>query len=408
MEQNSKYIIATMLSVGLLSCIYFLSLLLPVPFMVSILVILVSIFFLFKFIITTKTAAGQSAEQQLPWQAVLGFGLCAALLVKNALGVAEKHGGWDAWAIWNFHAGYLSEPVYWKNLFRNIESDHPDYPLCLPSVIGFFYRLCAHHFTIIIPFAFSMLVTVSIPALLFSEFIRKNMVVALFITFLFAQDKVFLGFGVAEYADSLLALFLLGAFVCIDHAIENKRYLLLSAACLGGCIWTKNEGAILAGLFLLFNARIFFQLKNIRYTIGGLALPVITLVIFKMNAHVQNDMVNSLNKETINLILDIERYKTIWHSFTDNLNQKFYYVKIGVYIYLILLLIEKKWPDWQMLLVFTCLLVYNLIYVVTTHGLEWHLQTSQDRLMHQLMPAMVYILAKKLAGIRVSYPLEQA
>jgi hypothetical protein len=43
---------------------------------------------------------------------------------------------------------------------------------------------------------------------------------------------------------------------------------------------------------------------------------------------------------------------------------------------------------------------YMMVYVFSVDYLEWHLATSIDRLMVQLMPAMVYVIALRFANNR--------
>ncbi len=394
-------IIGAFLSFGVLSGIYFLSLLVAVPIWATAAIILGVIYLIMRGI--AHLGSYTKSATLLSWPEVIIFGLCLALLTRNALNIAEKHGGWDAWALWNFHASYLTDSQHWRNLFLNLESDHPDYPLCLPATLGFFRRLVAGHFTILIPFIFSFLVTVSIPFLLFSEFLKKNKVVAFALLFLFAQDTEFVAFGVSEYADTLLGLFYLAAIICMNHAGEQAKYLTLSTACIGFCAWTKNEGAILALLFIVFHVNEFRNKERLLYGMAGFAFPAIVVFAFKLIAHVPNDMIHSLGSQTLDFIKDPSRYALIWQFFVNNLYSKFYYVEITFFLYLILCLLSKSWPGKQFSMVLATLAVYMLIYIVTTHGLEWHLQTSQDRLMHQLMPALFYVMALKFSDVGFTY-----
>ena len=40
--------------------------------------------------------------------------------------------------------------------------------------------------------------------------------------------------------------------------------------------------------------------------------------------------------------------------------------------------------------IFTLFIAYFFIYVITPCDLKWHLETSFDRLLHQIMPALIY------------------
>ena len=118
-------------------------------------------------------------------------------------------------------------------------------------------------------------------------------------------------------------------------------------------------------------------------------------------------MVQGQSGTTLSGFLTPNRYTLVWESFTANLNSKFNYVKLGFYLYFLICIIEKKWPGKQMLLLITCLLAYFIVYIITPRDLAWQLATSQDRLMHQLMPAMVYVIASKLSEITFLLPQKQ-
>ena len=390
----SKYIISFLLLTGFVSAVYFLSLVAGLSFVIPVLLSFAFIIVLYKVLFKNQV----TITTRLPWWAVIIFILCLCLLTINASKLAIKHGGWDAWAIWNLHTRYLIYPAYWKNMFLNVESEHPDYPLALPAFLAFTIRLFANHFSLIITFLFSLLVTLSAPLLIFSELIKKNIFIALLAFYLLAQDQFYIATGLSQYADTLLSLFFLAAMVAVNHAPNSPRYVAVCAALLACCAFTKNEGALLAGIFFLFYARVFLSKNNIKYTLIGAVIPLAALLIFKIICPNPNDMASSLNSETMNRLFQKDRYLLIYTSFRQNLDAKFYYLKIGVILSLALSLIQRKLPGKQFLFLTVCLLCYMGIYVITPHGLEWHLSTSQDRLMHQLMPPMVYVIAMQFCG----------
>ncbi len=148
MQNDSRYIIFIGTAIGCISSIYFLSLLFALPLLVSLLFIIAALFFLYKWVMN---GASQYNDQKLSWWAISVLIIGAFIITGKGVHLASKHGGWDAWAMWNFHSKYMADPHNWRKLFLNIESDHVDYPLCLPSCLGFFIRLCSGHFVLIIP-----------------------------------------------------------------------------------------------------------------------------------------------------------------------------------------------------------------------------------------------------------------
>ena len=383
-----------LLIAGITGCLYFLSLLCSVPFTLTAIADGCVLFFVYRWMIPDLTPT-LTLPQKTTWLSLAIFTAGLALLTKNTLNSAEKHGGWDAWAMWNFHARYLCDPAHWQLLFKNEEYDHPDYPLGLPSILAFFQRLIPGNTELVVPFTLSLFSTICGPAILFSEFMKKNLLIASLSLFLFACNEFYVSSGASEYADTLLGLFFLCFLVSIEHAKENRKYTALAAAFLGCCIWTKNEGQILASMGALFYARHLFLSGNMRHAFAGLALPLIAFIAFKMTNHFPNDLVSSLGPRTYQMITDKSRYQQIYASFINNLKSHFPYLKYLFFLYIVMCLLRRKWPERSLLLVLTCLLAYMLIYVITPYGLDWHLETSQNRLMVQLMPALVYAFALK-------------
>ncbi len=405
MQSGSRYIIATGIGTLGLSLLYFLSLVLHIPFFITVPVIFVCVLFVFWWVVKGIKPVDSTVQQ--PFWALLVLLLCLFLIVGGVLPVADKYGGWDAWGIWNLHAKYLADPDNWKKMFQNISFAHPDYPLYVPAVVGFFLRLFSEKYLEIIPFIFSFSIMLFIPVLIYFENLRKNIAVAAIIFFLFALDSSYLKNGTSQYADTPLAFFFLCAFICLSYAHEDRKYITLSAVCLGGCIWAKNEGSILALLFIVFNMKLFFSRKNIKAFAAGMAIPLFFFLLFKICYAPDAAILSGQNKETFNQLFIKDRYDLVWDYFKDNVAHKFYYVKICVFNYLLLCVLERKWPDKQFLLLVCCAIAYTMVYVLTPGGIEWLLGTSQERLMHQLMPALMYVLSQRFVRVQFSLPKQE-
>jgi hypothetical protein len=75
-----------------------------------------------------------------PWQQMLNAGLVLGLLgtiFTFVIGtLANPHGGWDAWAIWNLAARFLFRgSEHWKGMF-DLAIAHPDYPLLVSGSVA--------------------------------------------------------------------------------------------------------------------------------------------------------------------------------------------------------------------------------------------------------------------------------
>ena len=397
MEQGSKYILLMLMVLLAGSCFHFISLFAGLPVAVPAVLTAAAAVLLYLKIVPVNTLA-QGEIKVTSWVALAVYTICVAVLTQKVLATAKKYGEWDAWAIWNYHARFLTSHDHWRNVFLNQENDHPDYPLGLPSAVAFVWRMTGSAAGFVAPFAIALFTTLATPTLIFSEFYKKNLTVATLGLMLFAGNTFFIHIGVAQYADPLLGLFFLAAIVSLDHVTEHPVYVAVAAACIGGCVWIKNEGLILAVLTMVFYGHLFFSRRYIKLTIAGIALPLITWVLFRSCVLSANDLVDGLNGDTWKKLFDSSRYDMILHQLNVNMHEHFPYLKGLAIFYLLACLLRRKRPDRQMLLVGACLLAYMSIYIVTRHDLEWHLVTSQNRLLLQLMPAFIYALSVKFGG----------
>ena len=123
-------------SCGVVACLYFLCLLVGLPLWASAAVILAGVAVLCWWLSGLAKRVFKENVPPLHPVAVAAFLICLYWLATGAAETAAKHGGWDAMAIWNFHARYLADGHLWRNLFLNTDTEHPDYPLCLPSLVS--------------------------------------------------------------------------------------------------------------------------------------------------------------------------------------------------------------------------------------------------------------------------------
>jgi len=402
MRGASKYILFTGLCISLISVVYFFALVCGLPLVVTTIAIAAAAILLFRYL-----PGAQNDTNKKPYAILAYIFLAAGLyfIVANTNAHFKKHGDWDAWAIWNNHAAFLRSPEHWRNMLANTTS-HPDYPLCLPATIAFFQRLAGPQ--LLIPFLVSFVIMFWIPVIIYIEHYKKNIVIALAALLFFATNESYIIRGLSQYADTMLAFFFLAALVCMNYAEENKKYISLAAAFLGCCMWTKNEGIVLAVIFCLFYIDVLFAPRNIKYTLGGIALPFAALLTFKLAYAPANDMVAGQAKTKLSELLTLPRAKMIWDFFKVNLGKHFTYIKPAFCLYILACIMQRKWPERQMWLLICCMLAYFLIYMITPRDLEWQLATSQDRLMHQLMPAMMYVIVSKLAEIKLLQSNKQA
>ncbi len=400
MQKNVLQIIWVSLLLGFVSMVYFLLLIVHVPFIVTLLLAVAAGYFgyrsLNKNISTVDAPLGKS---YVVWSYVILI-VGVFLVTNKGYYLEQKYGYWDAWWIWNYHARFLQSSEYWKQLFSMSSESHPDYPLYLPSVIAFLRRLTGTD-NAIVPFTFSYFITLMIPVGIYLSLYRKNLPIAALVFFLLVTDEFYIDRGFAQYADLPLGFLFLCAFICLEVSERQAAIVAVIGALLGCCMWMKNEGIMLSAFFILFNARTLFAQGRWKYFIAGIALPVLTLVIFK-NLAPATDLIEGQNAKTGGYLSDASRYKLVWQYLGDNFNHNFIPIKIGLIIYTVFCFVERKLPGRNMLILLCCLAGYFFVYIMTPKSLEWHLQTSMDRVLMQLMPSFMYVLALRFCSLKIS------
>lgn len=405
MNSLSRNILFTGLSLGSIGIIQFLILALHLPFIVVVILSVAACILLGRWI--NKGNAITEEQQEHKRFTTTFFIACMVIFTNKAYYLSSsKHGLWDAWYIWDLHSRYLMDSNNWQQMLLNKEGAHPDYPIVLPALLAFAKQLFFFIEGWVVNYAVHFLITLLIPVIIFTETYKKSIFVSGLVLILFVTNDFYITQGLIQLADTLLAMFFLFALISINNSKEDKRMIGISAAFLGLCMLTKNEGIIIAAIFILFHAKTFFLKGNLKPFALGIAIPLLTWGLFKTVYAPTNDMVSGQNADTWQLILDTDRYKLIYNSFVANFKEHFRDIRYGITFYLFFLAIKGKWPDKQIVMVFAICVVYMLIYVVSPYDLEWHLFTSQSRLMHQLMPAMMYVLATKFSsGINTNFQL---
>ncbi len=392
MQRTTLYLIASGIAACMVSMLYFLSLqLVFLPFAVTAVVILLSVVALFWYT-HQQALVFRDDEFRMILPVVVVLFIFLSTITGKTIAVTERYGEWDAWAIWNLQAKYLVDPLHWKKMLQNTKYGHPDYPLLVPGVIAFFTRLMGNARVEVVSFACSFWIAILIPVVLFMQTLRKSLLLAVVLLWFFATDSFYIAREASMYADTTLAFFFVASLISVRQQENKYLWHLVAGACIGCCLWTKNEGVVLSLIFLAFYIRQLFIQRLLKpFVLGGI-FPMMVFVFFKVVYAPTNDMVGGQSLHTVQQLLDTSRYQLIYRYFTDNIQQKFGTLKILVLLYLGYHLLKRKMPDKQFLLVSTCVVVYFLIYVLSVQDLEWHLSTSADRLLHQLMPAMVYAL----------------
>jgi hypothetical protein len=313
----------------------------------------------------------------------------------------HPYGFEDAWSIWNLPARVIFRENS-ASIFTNSQAYnrfHPDYPVALSLNVAWGWFITMSE-TSRIPIAISLLCTFT-PAILFWTALSKwkgGLAGALgALVLLITPD---LSSAVGQYADPLLVLHMLAAAIMFYGYLKSGEdgLMILAGLLTGSCAWVKNEGILFICVFFiicLLAAAMGMTTRNALKSFGmGLALPVLIVIVFKLTVEAQNDIVGSATSLS-HQILDGSRWVLIGKSFISYFAG---YANWPVSIVLVLLVyaLLMGWDRTEtrrqilFFLLFTGQIAgYFLIYLITPHDLQTHINTSIERVIFHLFPLII-------------------
>jgi hypothetical protein len=323
------------------------------------------------------------------------------------------HGDWDGWAIWHSKARvlYRAGKVWLDHI---VYTAHSDYPLLMPGAAARLWRYLGSD----IPEAEGIqLVLIAISGILvlsaglWESRARSS---AFSIPMLLIGTPFYLILAIWQYADIPLAVFILSTIVLIcvhwEKDSSGGRILCLAGFTAGCASWTKNEGLLfaLAASFTLLAPMVREPSRTLRrfaMFAVGMAVPFGISLYYKFAIALPNDVVgNRTSADVIARIFDYSRYTQIASGFLAGA-WTFGGWKIHPALPLIAFVAIWKinpgairqggWLSGASILALM-LLGYFAIYVITPFSLDYHINTSLNRLLMHLWPAFLF-----LAGLAV-------
>ena len=422
-----KLFLAPGIGFALISCIYFLWSVIFNPnlaiigllFIESILVVLLTLT-LFYFRKRNKGIEPINKQKNLPAINLITIlaTLVFIIVVLNFLEAWHREsfqtpfGDWDAWAIWNLRAGFIASGSEWlKGFSQELAWSHPDYPLLLPLNVARMWVILGDR-SVLVPILLGLIFQLSLVGLLTTSvrIFRGNL--QGLIAGIVGLVVVFMSLSFNLYADIPIAYYFLAANVLIffgDVRSTNKpEFLILAGFLIGASLWTKNEGwaflisIILSKLLLDLVSRnnLSQSAKWWGYLLTGLLPVLLVTVYFKIAYAPPGDILTRLDLTTIKAkILSVSRYLTILR-FTRNQFINYGNLIVPVLPLLIIygIIVGISFP--KMLtrgILFLTLrimflgIIYFIIYLLTPKELNWHLSTSIERLVTQIMPSLLFL-----------------
>jgi hypothetical protein len=360
-------------------------------------------------LVVWKTMIAQRRKlrlEKLSWQDILGISILAsgaALSVGAFLYYARQHpyGFEDAWSIWNLPARTIfrqnSVDILLNSNFYN--RFHPDYPVALSLNVAWGWFITGGEISRI-PIVIELLATFT-PALLLLTTLSKwksslaGMLAALVVVI--APD---IPSAVGQYADPLLAIHMVAAAALFYGYMKSRTngLMLLAGLLAGYSAWVKNEGLLFIVVFvivcLLAAWKKIIGWKALKYLAAGLLLPVLTVALFKVVVAYQNDVLEG-NIPIYQQISDVSRWVVIARSFvTHTLRYANWPISIVLIlmIYAFIMGLDRRETQIQIMILLIVLGQiggYFLIYLITPHDLQLHINTSIKRLIFHVFPIII-------------------
>lgn len=325
------------------------------------------------------------------------------------IALQQIYGYWDAWAIWNTKAKFLTSGN-WQQLFSpQIKWMHPDYPLLLPSIVATGWSISGAY-SPVVPFMVALLFSWSIYLLVkdWVSHLFNNSVYGVLGGLLMISLPAFLRWSGSQYADIPLANFILLGSILLYFSTNNLS-VFISGFAFGLAIFTKNEGLLYFILILVSLTYTFWKInKKIPFNsllllVGG-ALPGILSSFIVKNHAARNEFITNL-PEIISSIsfhrffLVIERFL---HEFLAWKEWMVFWI-IAILFLVFLHKQEKKhyfWNTFFTALIVLCFISFFLIYLVTPQDVVWHIQTSFNRLLIQIFPLVIISVFIRLKHLK--------
>ncbi|MCG8459706.1 MAG: hypothetical protein MI919_25780, partial [Holophagales bacterium] len=334
---------------------------------------------------------------------------------------AQPLGRYDAMAIWNARALLLHRAEGdVSDFLARMRFGHPDYPLLLPGAIAGQWGLVGREATSVVQltalfFALGTLAAVAAAVSRYGSWAAAGAAAALLLSV-----PAFWRWSFAQVADVPLAYFLLTAALTLGSQLEEPTGSeaprvppALAGLFLGLLAWIKNEGLILAAILLaawgLTALRrpppVWRLLPRLGAVVWGAAPALLALLLFKTRWSPENETARFL-EDLGSRIIDGDRWRAVaagfWRVFdpTDGMGSWgviwLFLGACAVFSWRARRRVGAGVAFWG-----TALLAayagWFFVYLATPHDVRWHLATSHQRLMLQLLPLS---LAWAAAGIR--------
>jgi len=307
---------------------------------------------------------------------------------------------------------YLSGGVG-ENFFGNISSffqgAHPDYPLLIPLSQAWVYTFLGNLNDILVKMIFPIFYLSFI--LVFYAVLKritKSRLTALLFTFLLATVKQFSDYSTIGYTDLETGIyFAIGLFYLYLWFQEKEaRFLAISLISSVLCLWTKNEGMLLAlinvSVFLFYTLANIAKSKNRRILpfllyAGVLACAILAWTGFKESRGLVNENFNLSMVSAGNLKVGLGKVPGILYEY----QKQFFGFKKWNIIWILSFLVFltgfkaafSKNIKYVTAALFLFSIGYSAVYIFSAVDIKFFLHSTGSRFLLHILPVAVFWMA---------------
>ena len=378
--------------------------------------------------INARTLAAQARNLKWRfslWSIPAGILWGLALYVIVFMAYRHPYGEWDAWALYNMKMKFLiGSGEHWKDIFTRLHwYTQPDYPLLLPFINVHQFAL-SQTAQAVVPLITGVVFSMLIVWLLFGALRQvAPAYVAFFASFLLLVNPFYVFQGTSQYADTVLAFYLLASVVCLNlTALHRCRGMAtVSGLVMGLMSFTKNEGLVMSilltgsfGLYLLCRRVPAAQKKQdlllipcllLGYAVTSSATVILKLFLAPANkdifggaAGAEMEYLNmnglTITAQALGKELTHQRWALMWWfvlGLAVLANRRLFYKENKIYLgffasYLGVLLV---------------------IYLTTVNfDLGWRLKSTLPRILFYLLPTVLFAVNWAIHRYRYQPPAE--
>jgi hypothetical protein len=309
---------------------------------------------------------------------------CVGLAVAVRISMRMPTGEWDAIGIWNAKARVILEGGdIWT-------TQHPDYPLLLPSVVALLWRLLGSA-TPAVPAVISVAFAAATVVLLIRAVRHHRSETAGFVSgCMMLSSPFFIIESAAQYADIPLSFFILAS-------LSGLEAPLMAGVMAGVASCVKNEGLLFV-MAMTIALLIIRRSILLRFLIG--AAPGLAGALYFKLLSPSNDVLSSLTfGALVERLGSPGRYGQVFSTLAlESLNVLWWGAGTAPILIISLIWARRRVEGFEKLQIRVVaitlaimLLGFVTIYLVTPWDLDWHLRTSANRLILQLWPSSLYL-----------------